>query len=300
MKPRALLLTAIFLSACNGSSDNGDGAIDGVSSDGSMPGDASMGGDGSSDGSSDDASMSVDVAGTTRRAMVVMVSGPGGGANIEGANFWDVADTDYVESGGTPYAGTCTVTRMGACELQQCVLQSGQNAQSAGTLTLSTDGGSMVTLTAQSMGPSYPSGTTQTSATWRDGDAVHVMASGSAEVPAFSGVVTCPSTTRLTAPASDVTVSRSTDLSVTFDPLTHGDARAEIRSPDQPFDRVVCIFPGASGSGTVPAALLGGLPAGATSIDFRSYAESTVVAGRWAVSLVAEVNAIGATSITLQ
>lgn len=116
---------------------------------------------------------------------------------------------------------------------------------------------------------------------------VSVRAAGAA-VPAFEGTVDFPELVKMTAPTlgSAASVARDQDLAVSW---TQGAANRFVavslsaRTADRTLS-LTCELPAEPGSGKIPAALLGKLPAGPAEIASITFARSMIEAGTFDVA----------------
>jgi len=122
------------------------------------------------------------------------------------------------------------------------------------------------------------------------GDPIDVAAAGDV-VPAFSGALVAPAEAVVLSPDLSVPLSApsTVDFKVTWKPVTPCDLYVILSVVGVSGLRVVsCSFDGASGSGTIGAALLATLPKGVHgSIDIQCQSGRDVTTADWKVTLTA-------------
>jgi hypothetical protein len=118
------------------------------------------------------------------------------------------------------------------------------------------------------------------------------------EVPAFTGTVQGPTHASITSPDLDeLMVDRSEDLALGWSVSGAGSGLllVAIGFYDQGTaisHAINCEYDMATGSGTIPAALLGQMPAtDQASMTFTDYARQQVEAGDWLITVAAQQNA---------
>jgi hypothetical protein len=193
--------------------------------------------------------------------------------------------------GGPAYR--CPETRFGACVYYACTRRTPDSlpVPSAGVIDV-TGGTSTLTFTPLTDG-TYDTVTRQSSL-WTSPVMLDVTAAG-AEIPAFAGAWSTPARVTVSAPVpSDPwVVTRSGDVTLVWTGGTTEEVVATFGSlaSNDPTE-VECTFPASAGTGVVPAAALGMLPAGDGYYGVVSRTRSVVGAGVWHVTLRAESDAV--------
>jgi len=193
----------------------------------------------------------------------------------------------------------CTNTIVGGCTISDCSAAADAGTPpdggqvSAGTLTFTglADGG--VTLTATGSGYLQQI----QGQLFVAGSALQVSSSGGV-VPVFTAALTAPVSAVLTTPACPLSncgmVSKAAGLPVAWTGGGTGNISVQVFAAA---GQVSCSFPAASGSATIPAAALAGIPQGVGSLLFSSTASTTVQAGLFPV--VVSANETGAFQVTV-
>lgn len=125
---------------------------------------------------------------------------------------------------------------------------------------------------------------------WSGGEALTISAAG-AEVPAFTTTLQVPEYATVSAPdlrdqGTPLAVPRSNDLQLSW---TGGSGTLHLQmwsGSTSANGTVVCDFPASQHAGTVPAALLQKLPAGAGSFLLQTRSAVVVPSGRWNINVV--------------
>ncbi len=184
---------------------------------------------------------------------------------------------------GMPVQYTCGVATHGACVVFAC---------GDPTVTTPYDGAGAVAITGgtppqdlalvKSASNLYSlSGVVGAGAAFTGGSVVTMTGAGDV-VPAFSQTVTFPDRAQLDLPAIGGTAARTSDLTVAWSTATGNDnIYFNVATPTA---LIACVFPtagAASGSGTIPAAALAALPAGAATLSAAAYASTTVNIGAY-------------------
>lgn len=273
----------VALSACSGGTTFfGDG---GIGSDGAATDDA---------GNPIDAGPK-DGAGTPTKSGSVTISGWDYMASSTPIQGGSASASFYGKVGGS---SLCTQQTVGGCTVSQCGNGTGNDgggaaAASAGTIDVS---GASKPLQLVPNGTTYDSATSQTKLL-SGGEQLDVKASG-AEVPAFDLKVTAPTYVTVTTPvfptSGKLTVDRSKALALAWSGGTIGNVTAVVGANSASGSvSVLCQFPAATGSASIPAAALGNLPSSPTSASMAVQVTNgtTTVVGGW--SLRADVWLIG-------
>jgi hypothetical protein len=287
---KASALGLLALASCGGSS----GAT-------SAPADGGASLDGSFDGAStsDGPASGGDASASAQIGIIVLAS-------------WDyvLGTTPTVGSGvsvgflaydaGISASPACPATTDGPCTIKDCPTPGADAGQptprtaSAGAVQVT--GAAMPVLLVPS-GASYPP--LQSSARlWSGGESLDVLAMG-AEVPAFSAALTAPSYVTVTAPAwpalgSTLAIDRSQPLAFAWSGGHDGTVQVEILGDMGPQrTSITCLFPAASGSGTVPATALARFPLVTTgaSLSVDCITDKSVTAGGWSILVRASTQA---------
>jgi hypothetical protein len=132
-------------------------------------------------------------------------------------------------------------------------------------------------------------------AAWKPGASLTLQVTGAGSVPAFSTSVDAPDRFVLKSPAAapnvSVTVERSKDLEVSWEPFASGQAIVAILGPakgDGHAIEVECIFDGGDGAGAIPSKLLtSAFTAGAAQLTGDSFNLTASTEGSWSVAFLA-------------
>jgi len=266
---------ACSLVACSSSSNNSGSHDSGAADTGGL--DASMGmGDSASDGPAASLPQMLLSSGNFND---VAVDGGTPGANLV------LRDYDV------PPSARCGVVRSGTCWIQDCRVGDAGTAQpptvSAGMVTLSQ--GSTTLITATQTGGGVYSGSTTSS--WSAGAMLTFVVTG-ATLPAFTQTLTAPPTIAITSPFNPdggvVSLTGSSDLTVTWQSTSASNVVVGLEETSGTSDlHIVCEFPGAAGTGTVPASVVGmldkGLPSNQVALNIGGEALADTVAGSYPV-----------------
>jgi hypothetical protein len=194
-------------------------------------------------------------------------------------------------------------TTAGACFFRnnkQCMSPPDGPEVSAGTITLANGStGTFDLMTTTSGSEVRYDDTAIPSLKWSAGDTVSLTASGSADVPAFSGGVTMPPKTTVTAPLASATIDRTQPLAVAWASVPNVSLHVVVT--DHTLATAVCDFSGTAASASIPPQILAGLAPGGGTIAITTQATSSVVTGDWTVRLVArELQSLGTGQATIQ
>jgi hypothetical protein len=124
------------------------------------------------------------------------------------------------------------------------------------------------------------------------GETIMVGAAGST-APAFSGALTAPGKPTLTSPLPQqgkVVVDRSRDFAFAWTGGGSGDVWITMSANGT--KAIACRFAASAGSASIPAAVLGALPAGTGSFGLNGLATTTKDVGDWEVTLQAFYSAV--------
>jgi hypothetical protein len=240
-------------------------------------------------------------------------NGDAGGSSKEGIivlSSWDytlsstqkvgmAASAGFLDYEGAALASpACPKTTDGACAIEDCPASDAglplpTSTASAGTLQIT--GGTMPVSLVPS-GTSYPP-VQGTSRLWNGGESIHVTAAG-AEVPAFDIGLTAPSYVTVTAPAwpalgSNLTIDRTQPLTLSWSGGQDGTVEVQLRVSGARQVGVVCMFPAASGSGSIPVTALAKFPVATTgaSLSVDCITDKNTTAGAWSVLVRADAKA---------
>jgi hypothetical protein len=183
----------------------------------------------------------------------------------------------------------------GPCEIKKSMGGSPGAVVSAGMVTIS--GGVPGTiLLPQSADNRYLS--QQVGFRYAANDMLTVNATG-ATVPAFSTMVTFPSTLTVTSPTT-LTTLRKAGLSVAWTPTTGSVTVYIPQYSTTPNTLISCVYDAALGTATIPASALADLTTGMTAtVSVSTNATTTSTAGPYEVMLAANYSAFSA-SVTVQ
>jgi hypothetical protein len=197
--------------------------------------------------------------------------------------------------------GDCTTTKEGDCTLLDCAFSGATPPPpqylDAGAIELA--GGSRAVTLQPQPGGSYTSESSTTSALFAGGETLTATIAGAGDIPAHEVTLTAPSSVALTTPDLDepITIDRNGPLALAWSGGGAGRVRVAVGVSFLDGSTLVrtaavsCSFPASAGSGTVPASLLGAMPAttptdyGSISVDVTS--ETSVVAGDYATRFYA-------------
>jgi hypothetical protein len=160
----------------------------------------------------------------------------------------------------------------------------------AGVVTI-TGGKQTVTLTPGT-GSMYPVFSDQTSTLWNGGETLTVSVAGDT-VPAFTGSLIAPSPFALTAPLpvnKTFTITLGQDLTFTWTGAGSATVEITLDGPNKTPPLIVCNFPGAAGSGTIPKAALANFSPGSGATFAGAVVTSVPIqAGDWPIGFTAAV-----------
>jgi len=268
---------ALFLLAC--SSSNPSNSPDASGPDGSTTDAAAESGmDATADTAGDDASEGgcPDAGAPLTTNMLLLSSG---NFTMSGMTQTNLLFKNFIASAGQQ----CFVTKQtigdagtGTCYVQDCRPgDAGGSAMglNAGDITLKTSATTVTSISPNSGDNHYLAGIANTP--WNPGDMLHFSAAGGCDVPAFDVPLTGPSTVVVTSPGADggVTIDHTMDFTVTWTPSDAGSGGVTIvleqpttmTDPSASDLRVACEVPGADGTATIPAAIVGLFTTGAGS-----------------------------------
>ncbi len=224
-----------------------------------------------------------------------------------------VAAFSTIVSSGPPNSGTsCTTQTVGSCTSSRCVTVDAGTPVDAG-FTLTQDSAGVITIAGTKLDggvtlvPSADNTYAALSATSRlsaVGDTLTVSAAG-ATVPAFSGkTVVTPASVTVTAPGCAASncgsIPRNAPLLVTWTGGTVGTVTVSaFVGVGAETSIVQCSYDASAGTGTVPTAALGTLPAGMGSFSVSVANKTTFTAGSYDVSLAVQGSGV-AGSATFQ
>lgn len=266
----AALAFACALGACSGGdAPGGDG---GPTPDGGAANDLA--------GASTDLAGPPDLAPPPSYGLVMLMSNNAPAQSFVASNVSAFFDTV------TSSTSSCVTTTMGVCLAFQCTGPSTSTRvhHSAGALHVA--GGAFPVALTPAADSSYTA-RMSTSALWSGGEQLTITGAG-AEVPAFTASVTAPAAPRISAPlaggATTPTIVRAQDLGVTWSGGTVGTVDFSVNDSGGK-TTINCHFPVAAGAGTVPAALLQLLPAGAGSSGAQIRSSSDTAVTGWIVQV---------------
>ncbi len=268
----ASLLLLVALAACGGSTatapDSGPAAnADATTSDASPPADATS-----------------DAATPANVGFVTLLSDTAPAHARASATFL---------TGGPAFL--CTEQPSGACTLYRCSPRPGAStrpAPHAGIIQL-TGLTQALSFTPATDG-SYPVSILQTSSLWTGGETVTASAPG-ASVPAFTASVTTPHRITLGAPAlptGDWLIDRTQPIVLTWSGASAEDVIVTLGANTVDPLELECVFPASAGTGTLPAAALGLLPAGDAYYGIVTRTRRQVDVPAWRITLRADTDAI--------
>jgi hypothetical protein len=163
-----------------------------------------------------------------------------------------------------------TMDRMGPCYVQHCDRSMAMYV-SAGAITISGGAGQPISLVPDASNRYSPF--SMPAELFPAGQTINLAASG-ATAPAYTASVTMPGQVTITSPAKpagSLAVTRSQDFTITWSSQMTDIVEVSASSNPDPNTELVCAFPAAAGSGTVPAALLAMLPAGMGGMSVTSW-----------------------------
>jgi len=289
----APLVSLLALAACgdDGGSTGADGA-GGSSAEGgaASTGTSATGGSGTGGGAPIDAkgygSVGVYSHAYTASGMPVLVSGAYAAftAPMEGVGYAD-----------------CTSKQEGDCALYDCVptgvTPPPPQYLDAGTITFE---GALRPIALQPQpGTQYTSESSSTAALFTGGETITAKIAGAGDLPAHEATLTAPAAVALVSPDLDepVTIDRNGPLALAWSGGGAGRVRVAVAvtflegSDIKRTANLTCSFPASAGAGSVPASLLGAMPAttptdyGSISVDVTS--ETSVVAGDYVTGFYA-------------
>lgn len=289
-----------------GTGSGGAGASAGAG--GTNPGGSGGTGAGGSAGAAAGGSGGSTVTGKTGSVSVVQTVTKVGGTSYEAFSV----SAGFLDTTGSASSGSCTTTEQGSCSLVDCLTPAGTPDAgatplyvSAGTISI---GGTLspVVLSPASDGSYSP--VTGQALLFTQGATLTVQASG-ATVPAFSttlvGVGVISVTSPTTSPGVALAVDRSVPFSTTWSGSSVGDvsislSRSETTGPSTHSVIVTCTYAASVGSGSVPATLLGQIPAGSNgALVIYGGARKSISAGDWTV-YVSEISGTTSALVTFQ
>jgi hypothetical protein len=229
-----------------------------------------------------------------------------GGSSYPGYAF----SAGFYDSGSTGATASCTTSDQGACTLTDCTTTGSADAgtpqaSSAGSIVL---GGALQALSlVPATDATYPAATGQ-SLLWNEGAQLSVQASGDT-VPSFSttlnGVGVISLSSPVLTPGSPITVDRTSALSVAWSGSATGEVGVSLSRSEQSSGTthsvlVLCYFPASSAGASVPASVLGAIPAGDNgALSVFGSARQELDAGEWKV-YVNEISGSNASLVTFQ
>jgi len=211
------------------------------------------------------------------------------------------ATAAFVAASDAATFGDCTTTKEGDCTLLDCTFSGATPPPpqylDAGAIAIA--GGSRAIALQPQPGGAYTNESSTTSALFAGGETLTATIAGAGDVPAHEATLTAPSSVALTTPDLDepITIERNAPLALAWSGGGAGRVRVAVGVSflDGPTlvrsASVSCSFPASSGSGSVPASLLGAMPAttptdyGSISVDVTS--EARVVAGDYVTGFYA-------------
>jgi hypothetical protein len=265
----------------DGGSDNDGTVLDsGLGRDGGTGNDGATGNDG---GGGNDVGI-VGVGNVTLSQTVVTAVGQMFPSYVIGALFSTVTST------------VCAQTTVSQCVVTSCQAGASVVPISAGNVTVS--GGQLATPKVLTPGPNGYMSFHANMRAFDVGDVLTMTAAGAANgVPAFSTTVMAPSEAIVSAPmfvaGQTMTIDRTHDLQITWTATgaaTTGSFVASLSltpSAQVGSVTVICSYPIASGTATVPSSTLMMIPAGMGAISIGTHGSSMVVAGEFAVTAAA-------------
>lgn len=267
----ASLLLLVPLAACGGSSA--------TTPDGGPTTDA-----GASDASPSDASSTADAAAPANVGFITLLSDTAPPHARASATFL---------TGGPAYL--CSEQPAGPCILYRCTPRPGAGtrpAPHAGPIQL-TGLTQPLDFTPATDG-TYPVSILQTTSLWTGGETLTASAPG-ATVPAFTTTVTTPRRITLSAPTlptGDWLIDRAQPLALTWSGATTEDLIVTLGIITIDPVELECVFPASAGTGTLPAAALGLLPAGDAYYTIVSRTRRQVDVSDWRITLRTDTDAI--------
>jgi hypothetical protein len=252
-----------------------------------------------------------DLATPTNLGLVVMYSdlpfdvifdGGVGESSAGGSTLVPFFDT--VTLNGTPPPSGCTSTAIGDCNLVNCPppatgdlgFSTAVTHHSAGLIQVS--GGVSVAPNADGSYTTRQS----TQPLWNGSETISVAGTGG-EVPAFSASLVAPPAAMVSAPnvnPTDLAVDRSKDLAFSWSGAGEATFFVELNAHGGNRPYIQCNFAGATGHATLPAALLGKLPAGDGDFSGAFVSLIKVAAGAsWTVEVRASSQARQTNGVSL-
>lgn len=284
MRRRALVLLAsgFALAACSSGGSSGSGSGGGTS-----------GGSGGAGGSAASGSGEGWVTAGSETFME-------GGQNI---SISSLSASFRAQGQAQPTGWICTDQTIGDCVVSSCDVDTADAGTAsypqAGAITLS-GGTGTATITPDANGV-YADVNKPGSTLWAGGETLSVQAAGG-DVPAFSGTITAPSQLTITSPAlvtgNSWPIPRSSDFAMTWTGDSAGQLTVTIRAftnGNQHRTDATCRFAAATHAGSIPASVLGQLPAGSGAIVALVASDQAIAAGGWTVHVQALSGAVDPT-----
>ncbi|MFO0618925.1 MAG: hypothetical protein U0414_40425 [Polyangiaceae bacterium] len=219
-----------------------------------------------------------------RVAEVAVVNGANSATDLSGYAA-SAAFREFLE--GSP--GETTATPSGDCVVKTYVraprLGRRTAFHSAGDISIA--GGTESLLLHPDRKHEYPKAVDDDADLFAPGDTITLRAAGG-DVPAFESIRTAPSPIDLRTPenpgGAPLPIDRSQDLVLTWDGGEFGDLFVRVSDDRHEID---CLFPTATGTGTLPAAALAVLsPTSEGSVLMAPASMESVQAGDWTVQVV--------------